>query len=98
VSGASRARRARRAAALALGVAGGALAACARPAPAPAPLNVEAAAAERLLGDRARFAARPRTRAERSGYRETSRYADVAAFLDTLGRLAPAWCACRAWA
>ncbi len=31
----------------------------------------------------------PRTRAERTAFAETSRYADVVAFLDTLGRLAP---------
>ena len=31
----------------------------------------------------------PRTRAERTAYRETSRYADVVAFIDTLARFAP---------
>ncbi len=31
----------------------------------------------------------PRTRAERTGYAETSRYADVVAFVDSLARLAP---------
>ncbi|HEY0776878.1 MAG TPA: M14 family metallopeptidase [Gemmatirosa sp.] len=31
----------------------------------------------------------PRTRAERTHYQETSRYADVVAFVDTLARLAP---------
>jgi hypothetical protein len=94
-------RRAPRAAAagLAAGLAA-ALAACggrrAAPAaaaglpPAMAALRpVERAAAARALAERARAAPGPRTRAERSGYRETSRYADVVAFVDTLGRLAP---------
>lgn len=38
----------------------------------------------------ARPAERPQTRAERTGYRETSRYADVMAFLDSLAAEAPA--------
>ena len=37
-----------------------------------------------------RPAVRPLTRAERSGYRETSRYADVTAFLDSLETDSPA--------
>lgn len=37
-----------------------------------------------------RPAVRPQTRAERSGYRETSRYADVTAFLDSLAADSPA--------
>ncbi|MGH7572801.1 MAG: M14 family zinc carboxypeptidase [Gemmatimonadota bacterium] len=38
----------------------------------------------------ARPAVRPQTRAERTGYRETSRYADVMAFLDSLAAESPA--------
>ncbi len=40
-------------------------------------------------GAGAASAAGPRTRAERTDYRETSRYADVVAFVDSLARLAP---------
>ncbi|GJG87154.1 hypothetical protein tb265_23350 [Gemmatimonadetes bacterium T265] len=65
-------------------------------APAPAvPADVEAlrpveqAAAARVLAARARYAPRPLTRAERTGYAETSHYADVVAFVDSLARLAP---------
>lgn len=61
---------------LVLGVAA-ALAACAPPSP-PFPAATPAAAA----GARA-----PQTRAERSAYTETSRHADVVAFLDSLQRL-----------
>ena len=49
----------------------------------------EAAAAARVLALRARYAPRPLTRAERTGYSETSHYADVVAFVDSLGALAP---------
>ncbi|MDQ6924739.1 MAG: M14 family metallopeptidase [Candidatus Eremiobacteraeota bacterium] len=38
---------------------------------------------------RAGSAPRPRTRAERTGYAETSHYADVVAFVDSLAQLAP---------
>jgi hypothetical protein len=51
---------------------------------------VERAAAARLAAERARLPrGAPRTRAERTSYAETSRHADVLAFLDTLARLAP---------
>jgi murein tripeptide amidase MpaA len=50
---------------------------------------VEQAAAARVLARRARTSPRPLTRAERTGYAETSRHADVVLFLDTLARLAP---------
>ena len=68
-------RRTLHALAAALGLAAGA---CARPA------TPSAAAV------RAPLARGPLTRAERTGYTETSRYADVTSFLDTLARLAAA--------
>jgi hypothetical protein len=45
---------------------------------------IEMQAAQRAAADSARL---PRTRAERTQYRETSRYADVVQFLDSLQRL-----------
>ncbi len=78
----------------AAGLAMGACAGRARPgvAPGAAPGGAppEQAAAARVLAARARYAPRPLTRAERSGYAETSRYADVVAFVDSLAALAPA--------
>ena len=62
--------------------------------PLPEPLAslapVERAAAARLAAGRARLpAGAPRTRAERTGYAETSSHAEVVGFVDTLARLAP---------
>jgi hypothetical protein len=55
-----------------------AAASCARP---------SATDAGRVRAEALRHAPRPATRAERSGYAETSRHADVVAFLDTLARM-----------
>ena len=61
--------------------------ACARPAtPPPQPASPGSDAA-RIAAEAKLNAVRPATRAERTGYRETSRYADVVAFLDSLGAL-----------
>jgi hypothetical protein len=60
------------------------LAACAR---AGAPPSATATDAARVRAEARGAAPRPATRAERSRYLETSRHADVVAFLDTLARL-----------
>ena len=64
-------------AALAALAAGGGASCAGRPAPNASPAFASPAPAG------------PRTHAERTGYLETSRYADVVAFVDTLARLAP---------